>query len=339
LIKKKVILIPKTTPYTSELITKLKQRKVKVKGLKSFHYSTPYNLIVLVLYRFLGYKTIHIHWSFVFPFTFIEKLFFYITKKLHYTVVYTVHGIKNFKKPDKANFERSKLIYENSDILLIHCKKTIDMVEKLYALDISNKSIEIFHPLFNQYANGSNKKDCREFLNLPKDKKILLLFGYLNYYKNIPLFVELLQRLGNDYIGLIVGRPERGTANKLRDYEKNNSNIKVFLGEIPDDLLCLYFNASDISVLPYRDITTSGVLLTAYHFKKPAIVVDRGCIYKYMIVGKTGYTFKQNNINDLYNKTIKLLQSNYDSMGESANEFANQNFSWNDLIDKHIKYY
>ena len=48
------------------------------------------------------------------------------------------------------------------------------------------------------------------------------------------------------------------------------------LDYIPDEEVPLWFSAADVTVLPYRSATQSGISAVSYHFEVPMIVTDVG---------------------------------------------------------------
>src|SRR5207244_6644981 len=57
---------------------------------------------------------------------------------------------------------------------------------------------------------------------------------------------------------------------------------------IPDNEVELYFKAADVLILPYTDISQSGVPFLAYSFGLPVIATDVGALRDDIIEGKTG---------------------------------------------------
>lgn len=58
---------------------------------------------------------------------------------------------------------------------------------------------------------------------------------------------------------------------------------------IPDDEMTRYFSWADLVVLPYRKSITSGIIATAYGFRKPVLATNVGGFHE---IVKDGYTGK-----------------------------------------------
>jgi len=67
----KVIMIPHNHEYILRLKKTLEKENVIVSLLPPFHYATPYNFLKVLFLRLFGYRIIHIHWVYVFPFSFL----------------------------------------------------------------------------------------------------------------------------------------------------------------------------------------------------------------------------------------------------------------------------
>jgi hypothetical protein len=74
-------------------------------------------------------------------------------------------------------------------------------------------------------------------------------------------------------IGMVIALKidDQDTYKQILKFEKEVPNLRVFAKWIADNELQVYFNACDIGVLPYTNITTSGVILLAYHSRNPSL--------------------------------------------------------------------
>jgi glycosyltransferase involved in cell wall biosynthesis len=97
-------------------------------------------------------------------------------------------------------------------------------------------------------------------------------------------------------------------------------------------------NACDVVVLPYTEISTSGVTLLAYAFAKPVISTDVGCMRE-VITDETGLVTKPKNSKALTDAIREIFTKNYVQMGERAYDIAQEKYSWNAMIDKVVEGY
>ena len=120
---------------------------------------------------------------------------------------------------------------------------------------------------------------------------------------------------------------DRDIYQKLLDYEVKLSNLRVFGKWIPDDEIQLYFNASDVVVLPYTRITTSGVIPLAYAFSKAVITTDIGGL-KGVVNGSAGIVVSPENVVELRRAIQRIFTMDYLTMGKCGKDYAEKELSW-----------
>jgi len=331
----KVIMIPNNHAYIHELTKALKEKNVSVTLLPSFHYSTLSNIIKILRLRKKGYDIIHIQWTYIFPFTFLMKFFVKLFRKLNFKIVWTIHDFhEESLKSRYSSKERLVWLYDNSDYRFIHYKSNIASFEKIIEKKVNNTEV-IYHPVFSSYKNTISAEKSRELLSLQKKDKVLLLFGKIRKYKGFELFIKAFESLDKEYKGLIVGQSSHPDLVKvLKEKEKILPNIKIFDKYISDDDLQIYFNAADVVILPYLSITTSGVALLAYHFRKPVITTNIGGMPETVFDGETGLLIDPNDIEGLIIAIKKIFKMDYKKMGDKAFEMKKIKFNWDNLAEK-----
>jgi len=104
---------------------------------------------------------------------------------------------------------------------------------------------------------------------------------------------------------------------------------------IPDEETELYFKAADVLVLPYRQISQSGVLFLGHSFGLPALAADVGSLKDEIIEGKTGFVFRPEDPVDLA-KTIERyfasdLFADLRNRRLAIRDYATERNSW-DLV-------
>ncbi len=134
------------------------------------------------------------------------------------------------------------------------------------------------------YTNTVSRAEARARLGLPNEATVLLHFGLIRPYKNVPALIEAFNGWqqpedGTACILLIVGRVvDRDLEDCIRALAAANSAVRLELAWVPFEDTQLYFNACDLVVLPYRRILNSGTLLLALSFERPALVPDKGVL-------------------------------------------------------------
>ena len=162
------------------------------------------------------------------------------------------------------------------------------------------------------FGNKLDKNKARQNLQLTKNEKYLLFFGFVREYKVIDLLLNALadKRIKKMGVKLIVA---------VRIYENKSKylNLIKFL-DIKDSVILKssfissdevknYFCAADLITQTYKTATQSGITQIAYHFDRPMLVTDAGGLSEIVPHLKVGYVTKKdsldiaNSIYDFYN--------------------------------------
>ena len=152
------------------------------------------------------------------------------------------------------------------------------MAKDLLRLRPDARYTVIPHPLYSHFGEKTARAEAEKKLGLAPGKKNILFFGLIREYKGLDILIEAFNGLGPDYQLIIAGEPY----GSFEHYEKLISrcpwkqNIKTVLRYIRDSEVKDFFSAADVTVLPYRSATQSGISSVSYHFEIPMIVTGVG---------------------------------------------------------------
>ncbi len=134
------------------------------------------------------------------------------------------------------------------------------------------------HPLYTHFGEKMDRAEAERALGLESGKKTLLFFGLIRQYKGLDILLEAFRGLGDDYQLLIAGEPYGSFEpyRKIIDSLPGKDRIHLIPEYIPDYEVSKYFSAADVTVLPYRSATQSGISSISYHFEVPMIVTAVG---------------------------------------------------------------
>jgi D-inositol-3-phosphate glycosyltransferase len=123
------------------------------------------------------------------------------------------------------------------------------------------------HPIFENYPLLSQTPEPRAPLEL-------LFFGLIRRYKGLDIALKALAELTKDFRLSVVGECWDGQAEIEEQISKLGLEEKVeFVPRYVSDLEAAhYFSRADAVILPYREVSGSGVVPVAYHYGKPVIV-------------------------------------------------------------------
>jgi beta-1,4-mannosyltransferase len=334
-VKIKIIMIPRNHEYIRQLKHSLEKIGIEVKLLKPFHYSSLTNIIKMLYFRIKGYKVIHVHWLYIFPFKFVMVAFYYFCKSIGLKIVWEVHNIVSHsgKEKDRIN---SQWFYDKVDGIIFHSQEDILRAnEILKRKEIQDKkNIVIPHGNFNKsYENRISKQDARKALGIPNQDRVILCFGFIRKNRGYEYLLEAVKGRRNTTVVIAGKLLDKDVYKKLLDYKDIMPNLKLFVHWIPDDEIQLYFNACDIVVLPYSDITTSGVIPLAYAFSRPVVTTAIGGL-KDIVNDNTGILVPIRNVGALRNAIEKILALDFESMGNYAHQYAELQFNWDSNAGK-----
>jgi len=335
----KVVMIPNNHDYILELKNNLESKDIQVALMSYFHYAAPYNILKLLALKLRGYNIFHIHFEYAFPFTFLMKIIVKLLKILNYKIVWTIHDISSNYTSKFRTKEKSRWLYQNTDYKFVHYKSNLARLKECFDVEIDNVEV-IFHPVFN-YPNTISKKEARKQLKIPRAKKVILSFGMIKKYKGQIELIKAFEKLNKEYICLIVGsgRNDSETSEFIKKKAKQYKDRLLFIDKyIPEDEIQIYFNASDVVVLPYKWITQSGIVPLAYSFSKPVIVTNVGASSEMVIDKKTGLLIPPNDINALVSAINHIFTMDHEKMGIKSHA-ATRKFSWEKLAENTIKIY
>ena len=335
----KTIMIPHKHDYILRLKKALEKENIIVSLLPPFHYATPYNFLKVLFLRLFGYRIIHIHWVYIFPFSFLMKMFFGFAKKIGYKIVWTVHNVLPHESNEK-DIEKTKWFYNNVDFRFVNYKSNIKKLKRELGVNTRENVEIIFHPVFDSYPNNISREESRKKLSISLDKKVVLGFGLIRKYKGMDLLAQAIKHLDNEYYGIIAGENrDSELVKELEKYATEVGNLKLVPHKIPNENVQLFFNACDVVVMPYYDVTTSGVVLLAYSFGKPVITTRVGGLHEVVEDKKTGFLIEPNNLEMLIDSIEEIFNVDYTKMGENAKKLAYEKFTWEVLGEKTRKIY
>lgn len=197
-------------------------------------------------------------------------------------------------------------------------KEKIEFIEHVNYIDT--------YPLCNE--------DIRAKFNIPSDKIVFLLMGYIRPYKNIEVLIQSFINLNSDdcYL-MIVGNPnDVNYAKQIRKIAERNSHIILDFHFIPNKKITAYLKAADVMVLPYNSESSinSGAMIMAFSYGVPVIISDIAMAKDFSnnILYRYHYSTRKEHINVLTEKMREAYLSGIDGnrrMGIEAKNLMSRN--------------
>lgn len=223
-----------------------------------------------------------------------------------------------------------------SNQIIVHGEKLKQQMIKEY--NISNEKVHAI-PIGEHEVAPFKKYERKD---IKEDGNLILFFGRIYAYKGLEYLIKaepMITKEVPDAKIVIAGAGE-----KFKKYEEmmiNRDNFIVHNYRIPYKEGAELFQRCSVVVLPYIDASQSGVIPTAYGFKKPVVVTDVGSIPEIVDDGVTGFIVPPRNPEVLAEAIVKLLKDEdlRKSMGENAYKKLKTDLSWDTIAEKTIEVY
>ena len=230
----------------------------------------------------------------------------------------------------------TKLVLKEGDYFIT--QSSMD-AQDLLSVKADAKYKQTVHPTYNAFKMKDMSKDeAREILDMSKDEKALLFFGFVREYKGLKHMINALPKVVDQVENVklyIVGDfdGDKDTYLQLIKEKQVEDHIRIFDGYIPDDEVEKFFAASDLVVLPYESATQSGIVQIAYGFQKPVVVTNVGGLPEVVEHEKTGYVVEAFDDEQLADAVIRFFEE--DKAEEFAANVANEEYkySWDRMVE------
>lgn len=272
----------------------------------------------------------------------IEVIMIVLFKLINRKVIYTIHNVMPRHKT--LHFYHKLLygfMYFLCDKLIIHTEKGKNEIIDLFGVD-ARKIHVVPHGDYKFFAPDRvlSTPDAKSALNIHPKYQTILFFGAIRKNKgleHILLALPMIKERIPDVHLLIVGELWEDytryrriiTANKLE------RNVWEKLEYISNEDVALYFCASDVVILPYNEITGSGVLQIAYAFAKPVVASDLPSFREIIVDGKNGYLVDPNDHQNMAEKVADILVDNNkrERMGKYSRFLADTRYTWDTIAE------
>lgn len=202
-----------------------------------------------------------------------------------------------------------KYFIKNNDGFIVMSEK---VKQDLLSFNKSAMFHHHVHPLYDHFGDKYEKENARGELNIPKDKRVLLFFGFIRKYKGLDLLIRAMYDLSDDYHLIIAGETYEDYSHyqKMISDMKLDSRVTQMVRYINDNEVPKLFSAADVCILPYKSATQSGIVGIAYHFDLPIIATKVGGLEE--MIGN-------------YQTGIMTERADHDSLKNAIHKYFNEN--------------
>lgn len=278
----RVVLAPffPSSPYVETLKSHLSQQpdlQVQVRGKTDLAWTRKFDGEPV--------DVLHIHWLHLFymrtsllisarnAFTFLLKIG--AMKTAGIKLVWTVHNLENHEHENLDAFVRRRVAFL-ADAIIVHSRSAQGaVIERFGVTDTEKVHVVPFANYVGLYPNQVTMDSAREKIGIGGAEFMFLFLGEIKPYKGVIELIDAFAKLAPEAKLIIAGRIHGDEFRAALEQRIRNLDT-VFLapGYIPDDEIQIYMNASDVVVLPYKKVLTSGILLLAMTFARACVAPD-----------------------------------------------------------------
>lgn len=295
-----------------------------------------YNYLYMAFYIWQKKPDIlHIQWLPIVEFASGEAFFLKLYKRLvrGLKIAYTAHNIypHNCIGKDKDEYrDRFVKVIGHIDAFLVHLKSSKETFCSEFHVP-AEKVFVAYHGIYRPTFVSDTD------LKVPRDKKRIIMYGYQNKYKGTDLLVEAIATLPELYKRKletsIVGKSDQELYDTYKE-RCESLNISWINEFVSDEELYRRINDSDLIILPYREISQSGVLLLALSYNKPILTSDLPSFKETLEGYPENYFFASNDSKSLSEMITRYLDNGLDiETIKKVIRGLNDKYSWKETAN------
>ena len=263
-------------------------------------------------------------------------------------IVFTVHNVMP-RHGRLRPYHRViyRLIFCLCNHIIIHTESGKSEVMELFGVKRGKLSV-IPHGDYKFFvpANRLNKDKSKALLGIPRECRTMLFFGAIRPNKGLDSLLYALSHIKRKVPNiklLIVGEPCEDYSRYRSIVREENIEYCIFekLEYVINEKIPVYFTACDLVVLPYCEVTGSGVLQIAYAFGKPVVATDLPGFRETIIDGKNGYLVSPGDTAELASRIIDILKDEQKAcnMGKYSKHLSDTTYSWDSIASHTLHLY
>lgn len=282
-------------------------KNVRVRGILSYYGIDKWMQVGLTT----SVRVFHIHWWT--PFLILPYLGFMAA--LHIRGVKIVLTIHNVSSHENKFFHKivTRFLLQLTDHVIVHTEAGKRRLVKQGGVTSNRISVLPHGLLIPPSSIDSTKKEAKEAIGIPADKKVLLFFGNIRRYKGLDILLNAVAEIvktDSNVLLIVAGMPWKGGAEVRKQIDELDISkyVALRLRFIHPDELPLLFQCADLVVLPYRFFDAqTGVGAYALHFEKPMVVTNVGGLPS--LVKDKSIVVPPNNVDELAKTITRVIKS------------------------------
>jgi glycosyltransferase involved in cell wall biosynthesis len=349
------------TPRSGQHYQDLLYREIQASGVRVRYTTGPtpsqtLNIllapIVLAWHRTRGTRILHIHWVFQFSLPWARKrqwarqlmelwfgLYLRTARLLGYKIVWTAHDLVPHEQVFADDLRARELLLSKTSAVIALSEATA--AELRAYCDCLIRVIPI-GPYADPYPVTLTRTEARSSFGFSDDDVVLSLIGRVEEYKGADLLLQVVAELPSSskikllLAGFCVDESYRHKLDQLIG-ETGGRTVSRFEW-IADEDLARYYQATDIAVFPFREITNSASLLLAQSFAKPIVIPDLPSLRDIPDNAVIRFEPGSGSLAAALQRVEHLTQAEYVSLSSAGLAWANR-FDWKNVARATIDAY
>lgn len=198
-------------------------------------------------------------------------------------VLWTAHNLLPHSKPGLLDRWARRLLARQARIIICHGEEAATTLRR--EVSPSGEVIVMRHGNFKgAFPTPRSPAEVRTRFEFDAGRPLLVMVGLLRDYKGFDTAIAAVKKMPNAQL-LIAGDPHHSfNLEALRSLVADEPNIVLHPEHLTNQEIADIYGAADLALLPYTNITGSGVLLTALTLGA-AVVASRLAFFEEVLAG------------------------------------------------------
>lgn len=202
-------------------------------------------------------------------------------RTLGYKIVWTVHNLYPHESntPELDRLVRLAITHLATAII-VHCEHARELVQAHFHRRAQVFTIPHGH-FIDAYPNTVDRRTARHRFGLQAEHFVYLFFGNVRPYKGLEKLLATFCALPGQHLRLLIGAKVYNEYGDRFVEQARQADPRIIVAPsrfFANEEFQHFFNAADVTVLPFVDVLTSGSAITALGFGMPLITPAVGCL-------------------------------------------------------------
>jgi len=205
-----------------------------------------------------------------------------VLRRRRVRIVWTAHNLRDHEgRNPRLDHRCTRSVLRLADSIIVHSPTAAKALSSAFGVSLEGRLHVVSHGhLCDCYPNTVDRSEARRELGIDAGTFVYGFLGQIRPYKGVLELIDTFRALDAPDVGLLVAGKvrDRQLGRQIQDRTATDRRIRFDAGFVPDERVQVHLNASDVIVLPYREVLTSGAAVLAMSFGRPCIAPRIGCL-------------------------------------------------------------